>query len=98
VKFEAYAHYVASREWAREFASVPEFMCVAPDIAQERRMQRAGQASLTHTPGLVLWPTTEVLLNEYGPLAPVWVRVSPASDQAAQSGNPARRRLFDASG
>ena len=98
VKFEAYEHYVASRDWAREFASVPGLMCVAPDIAQERRMQRAGQASLTHTPGLVLWSTTEVLLNEYGPLAPVWVQSSPARDHAAQSGNPARQRLFDTSG
>ena len=40
VKFDAYAHYVASREWAREFESLPRLLCVAPDIAQERRMQR----------------------------------------------------------
>ena len=95
VKFDAYAHSVASREWAREFESLPRLLCVAPDIAQERRMQRVVQICLTRTPGLVLWSTTEVLLNEYGPLAPVWLQSSPRSGQAAQPGGSPRQRLFD---
>jgi hypothetical protein len=37
-------------------------------------MQRVAQVRLTHAPGLVLLTTTEVLLNEYGSLAPIWLR------------------------
>ena len=77
VKFTSYAHYIASREWAREHMMLPRFLCVAPDIAQERRMLRVAQARLASTPGLVLWTTTEVLLNEYGLLSPVWLQGMP---------------------
>ena len=52
-------------------------VCVAPDITQERRMQRVAQARLIVPPGLVLWPNTEVLLNEYGSLAPIWLQSLP---------------------
>ena len=52
VKFTAYSHYIASREWAREHSMLPVLVCLAPDIAQERRMQRVAQARLAHTPGL----------------------------------------------
>ena len=97
-KFLSYAQYIDSREWAREWATLPWLVCVAPDIAQERRMQREAQTSLTQTPGLALWSTTEGLLNEYGPLAPVWLLGSPASDPVARSASPARGRLFDAGG
>ena len=93
VKFDTYAHYVALREWARESSSLPLLVSVAPDIAQERRMQRVAQARLTHTPGLVLWSTTEALLNEYGPLAPVWLQSVPQRGQATQPGNVIRQRL-----
>src|SRR5256885_812815 len=58
VKFASYAHYLASREWAREGAKPPWLLCVAPELAQERRMQRVAQASLTSTTELVLWTTT----------------------------------------
>ncbi len=47
IKFTSYAHYIASREWAREYSMLPVLVCVAPDIAQERRMQRVAQARLT---------------------------------------------------
>ena len=40
VKFASYASSIASREWAREHSMLPVLVCVAPDIAQERRMQR----------------------------------------------------------
>jgi hypothetical protein len=67
IKFTPYAHYIASREWAREDARLPRLFCVAPDIAQERRMQHVAQTRLAESSGLVLWTTTEVLLKEYGP-------------------------------
>ncbi len=71
IKFTSYAHYIASREWARERSTLPVILCVAPDIAQERRMQRVAQAKLTHTPGFMMWTTTEVLLSEPSPLASI---------------------------
>ena len=37
-------------------------------------MQRVAQARLTSPPGLMVWTTTEVLLNEHGPLAPIWLQ------------------------
>ena len=77
IKCTAYAHFVASREWTREAASVPRLSCIAPDIAQEKRIQRVTQARLAQTSGLVVWTTTEVLLNEYGPLAPIWLQGTP---------------------
>jgi hypothetical protein len=70
---------------------LPVLMCVAPEIAQERRVQRVAQARLTSPPGLVMWTTPTVLLNERGPLAPIWLQ----SSQAAQSGSSLRQCLFD---
>jgi Replication-relaxation len=66
VKFTSYAQYTDSREWARGVSKLPVLICVAPDIAQERRMQRVAQARLAEASGLALWTTTEVLLNEHG--------------------------------
>ena len=34
VKFTAYSHYIASREWAREHSVLPVLICIAPDISQ----------------------------------------------------------------
>ena len=56
---------------------LPVLICIAPDIAQERRVQRVAEASLAHIPGLVLWTTTEGLFLEQGPLAPIWLRGMP---------------------
>ena len=86
IKFASYAHFVASREWARESARVPQLFCVAPDIAQEKRIQRITHARLEQTPGLVVCTTTEVLLNEHGPRAPIWVPGSPGDAQKVASG------------
>src|SRR6266487_3233244 len=82
VKFTSYAQYIASRKWARERSTLPRLFCVAPDIAQERRMQRVAQARLTPTPGVVLRTTTEVLLKELGPLAPIWLQGIPQRSKA----------------
>jgi len=95
IKFASYAHYIASREWAREHSMLPVLLCVAPDIAQERRLQRVAQARLTHTPGVVVWTTTGVLLNEQGPLAPIWLQGIPQRRQAIQLEDSLRKRLLD---
>ena len=94
VKFTSYASYIVSREWAREGSMLPVLICVAPDIAQERRMQRVAQARLTSPPGLVVWTTTRVLLDGQGPLASIWLQSKPQSSQAAQSGSALRQCLF----
>jgi hypothetical protein len=86
IKFLSYAYYIASREWARERSMLPLLVCIAPDIAQERRIQRVAQARLTSMPELELWTTTEVLLNEHGPLAPIWLQGIPQHRKGAQPG------------
>jgi len=95
VKFISYASYIASREWARECSMLPVLVCVAPDIAQERRVQRVAQARLTQSAGLVAWTTTEVLFNEHGPLSPIWLQGLPLRSQAAKPGSLLRQCLFD---
>ncbi len=95
VKFISYAYYIASREWARECSMLPVLVCVAPDIAQERRVQRVAQARLTQSAGLVAWTTTDVLFNEHGPLSPIWLQGLPQRSQAAKPGSLLRQCLFD---
>jgi len=91
IKFTSYAQYIASREWARERSTLPLLLCVAPEIAQERRMQRVAQAQLASPPGILWWTTTQVLLNEYGPLAPIWMQRDAQDSPADQSGSSLRR-------
>ena len=86
VKFDAYSTYISSHEWARERSSLPKLLCVAPAIAQERRMHRVAQARLAQTPGSVVWTTTEVLLKANGPVAPIWMQVKSQSNQLKASG------------
>lgn len=94
IKFASYAHFIASREWEREDASVPRLFCVAPDIAQEKRIQRVTDAKLEQTPGLVMYTTTEVLLNEHGLLAPIWLLHTPGCVQEGVTGSVQRFGLF----
>jgi Replication-relaxation len=94
IKFASYAHFIASREWARESARVPQLFCVAPDIAQEKRIQRITHAILEQTPGLVVCTTTEVLLNEHGLLAPIWLLHTPGCVQERVTGSGQRYGLF----
>ena len=70
IKFSSYARYMSSLEWARECSVLPVLVCVAPDIAQERRMVRVAQTRLKQDSGLVLCTTAEVLWNEYSSRAP----------------------------
>jgi predicted transcriptional regulator len=93
IKCTAYAHFVTSREWAREDARVPRLFCIAPDIAQEKRIQRVTQVRLTQASGLLVWTTTEVLLNEYGPLAPIWLLGTSRFDQGGLPGSVNRYGL-----
>ena len=58
-------------------------------------MQRMAQARVTSTPGLVLWMTTEVLLNEYGPLAPIWLQNIPQRGQVGQPSGLLRQIIFE---
>jgi hypothetical protein len=88
VKFTSYAHYGASHEWARERAVLPVLLCVAPDIAQEKRMQRVAQAVLSNVPGLAMRSTTAPQLAAQGPLAAIWLQGSPHLHQPAQSSSP----------
>jgi hypothetical protein len=96
VKFRSYAHYLASREWARERTVLPRLFVVAPEIAQERRMYRVAQANLAHASGLFIWTTTAVLLREQGPLAPIWSPVLPLPHQAVQPASSPMRCVFEA--
>ena len=93
IKCSLYAHFIASREWAREDVRIPQLLCVAPDIGQEKRMQRVTQARLSHTLGLVIWTTTEVLLKEHGPLAPIWLLGIHGCDQGGLAGSVQRYSL-----
>jgi hypothetical protein len=93
-KFLSHAQYVGSREWAREWATLPLLVCFAPDIAQERRVQRVAQVDLPPIAGLIVWTTTEGMLKECGPLAPIWSCGMLASDQIATPSGSRRQLLF----
>jgi Replication-relaxation len=91
IKFASYAHFIASREWAREAPRLPRLFCVAPDIAQEKRIQRVRHERLEQTPGLVMCMNTEVLLNEHGPPAPIWLLFTAERAQGVVPGSALRR-------
>ena len=94
IKFTAYAHYITSREWARERSLLPTLFCVVPDIAQERRMHRVAQASLRQSRGLVIRTTTTMQLADRGPLAAIWFQVMLSDDgPVATSGAPRATRM-----
>jgi hypothetical protein len=92
-KFLSYAQYIGSREWAREWSTLPWLVCVAPDIAQERRVQRVAHLNLPPIAGLIVWTTTESMLKEGGLLAPIWSCGMLSNDQIA-SPSGSRRQLF----
>ena len=94
-KFNSYAHYIASHEWVREYARVLRLFCIAPDISQQTRMLRVAQISLAHTSDLMAWTTTEVLLNEHGPLGCDLAQTLPDRCQAVRPGGSLRQSSFD---
>lgn len=91
-KFHSYTQYIDSREWTKEWSMLPLLVCIAPDIVLEKRMLRVAQTCLSHVHGLVLLMTTEVLLKEYGPLAPIWVQTIQQGNQMLQLG-PCQREI-----
>ena len=95
IKFTSYAHYIASREWAREGARLPKLLCVVTDISQERRMQRVEQTRIMSPARLDVWTTIDVLLSEHGPLSPIWLQGKPQSNQDVQSCGSRRQSLSD---
>jgi len=95
IKFTSYAHSIASHEWARELSKLPLLICIASDVAQERRLRRVAQAKLMSDQGLVMWTITEVLLQEHGPDAPIWLTGMPQSSQATQPGGSLRQAWSD---
>ncbi len=94
IKFTAYAQYISAREWTRERSVLPMLLCVAPDIAQEKRMQRVAQAIVSNVSGLVVKSTSAVLLAENGPFAPIWVQSIPHIEHPIRSGSR-RQPLFN---
>jgi Fe2+ or Zn2+ uptake regulation protein len=94
-KFDSYAQYMNSREWAKERSTLPRLFCIVPDIAQERRVQRIAQVKLVHIPRMVLWTTTEALLNEHGPLARIWLCIGPPRGHVASLSGSLRQLAFD---
>jgi hypothetical protein len=95
IKFNSYAHSIASREWARDYSLIPALICVAPDIVQERRMLCVAQDRLVQATGFELWTTTEVLLNEHGPLARIWLQGIQQRSKAVLPSSSLRQSLLD---
>jgi hypothetical protein len=94
VKFDAYGHFVSCGEWAQERSRLPRLLCIAPDIAQERRMHRVAQARLTQPPRPGMWTTTEVLLQAKGPIAPIWMQVAFQQNQPDKASVVRRCNVF----
>jgi Replication-relaxation len=95
VKFTSYAHYIDSREWSREDTRLPRLVCIAPHVAQEKRIQREAHMKLASLPGTVVWTTTEELLNERGSLVPIWSRGIPHCDHASKPSGSLRQSAYD---
>jgi len=89
-KFLSYAHYIESREWA----TLPLLVCIAPDIGQVRRIQRVVQAALSRISGLVVCTTTEGMLKEHGPLAPIWTTDMRSNSHMVSRSGPSRKLVF----
>lgn len=98
IKFTSYAQYMSSREWARERSVLPMLLCVAPDMAQEKRILRVAQAMLANTPGLLVRSTVVPYLATEGPLAAIWLHGRPPSLEPVGHVHPMRHPLFDTRG
>lgn len=94
-KFATYAMYLASREWASSSPYVPALLCVAPDIAQERRLAQVATQLLTQVPSAFrFYTTTASLLATRGVLEPVWQQVVLSGQQTSEE-NWRRVAVFD---
>lgn len=70
-KMQAYAHYVRSREWARELHALPTLLIIVPGKGQEERVRQA--AHLCVEAGLQVRLTTATRLADRGPGAAIWL-------------------------
>jgi DNA-binding MarR family transcriptional regulator len=86
LKFASYAHYISSREWARDSSRLPGLLCVAPDIAQERRVQRVAQATLTATPGIGVLDDHRGAVERVWATGPHLVARSPPAQSSSTAG------------
>lgn len=93
-KVNTYAQYIASREWAREGRNLPLLLFVAPDLAQEKRIQRVVRAVLAKTAGLVVRTTMASRLEEQGLCGAIWRRVIPLLQAKSGAENPSRSIPF----
>jgi predicted transcriptional regulator len=94
IKFTSYAHYIASREWARDRSPLPLLVCVTPTIAQESRLVRVAQMKLEEITGFALWTTTADQLVRYGPLAPIWLQHFLPHREMPKAVSSSRQDLF----
>jgi hypothetical protein len=82
IKCKTYAHYVASREWPKQEATLPLLLVVTPDPRQEKRLSRVVTATLTGRYGLIVRTTTLTRVREQGLLGPIWEQVFPHREGA----------------
>ena len=71
IKMQAYAHYVRSREWARELRALPTLLVIAPGPGQEERIRQV--AHFCVEAGLQVRITTATRLEQHGPSAAIWL-------------------------
>lgn len=96
-KMSAYARYLSSHEWAREYQTPPALLCVLPDVGQERALSRVALAQLAPCPvHVALYTTTRRLLISAGLAAAIWRQVLPARTPTAEE--PRLVRLFPTRG
>ncbi len=94
VKFTTYAMYLLSREWARSSPSLPALLCVAPEMAQERRLAEAASQCLVQVPAAFrMYTTTTNLLMRQSILAPIWQQVVLCDQQMPHASLTAGRRV-----
>jgi hypothetical protein len=89
-KLRSYEHYVASREWFKQEATLPLLLMVTPDTGQERCFSRVVTATLNDRCGLFIRTTTLTRACEHRYLGPIWSQELLDSEGT----NPIPRRMF----
>ncbi len=72
-KLRTYAHYLQSREWAREMYALPLLLTVTPEPGQELRVRHIGAALAAM--GMHIYVTTATRLLHKNPLSPIWLHL-----------------------
>lgn len=92
-RLETYAHYLTSREYAREAGRLPVVLYITATIAQERLVAKLARTCWSEIPALTCYTTTVSLLDGQGILAPIWWQIAPLNTTSS-SGGLRRRALF----